>query len=165
MNESRRIDLLPPIAKESSDKRNDVVFQIGTAKYGVRTPDGELDDDALQKVAAHENVRMFEIKLSQGAKPGKGGILPAEKITPEIAEIRGIPEGKPSISPNRHEEIDDWGDLLDMVGHIREVTGKPVGFKTVVGAPEPLAELFDLIVHRGADCAPDFITVDGGDGA
>lgn len=142
----------------------DIVFQIGTAKYGVRDADGKLSDDKLRAVAAHEQVRMFELKLAQGAKPGKGGILPAAKVSAEIAAIRGIKEGEASISPNRHPEIDDWGDLLDMICHIREVTGKPVGFKTVVGAVEPFAELFDLIVHRGADCAPDFITIDGGEG-
>ena len=115
-------------------------------------------------MAAHPEVKMFELKLAQGAKPGKGGILPADKVNNEIAEIRGIPAGQASVSPNRHEEIDDWGDLLDMVGHIREVTGKPVGIKTVVGRVDPFAELFDLILHRGPDCAPDFITIDGGEG-
>ena len=142
----------------------DIVFQIGTAKYGVRDADGNLSDDKLRAVAAHDQVRMFEIKLAQGAKPGKGGILPAAKVSAEIAQIRGIREGEASISPNRHTEVDDWGDLLDMICHIREVTGKPVGFKTVVGAVEPFAELFDLIAHRGAECAPDFVTIDGGEG-
>jgi glutamate synthase domain-containing protein 2 len=142
----------------------DIVFQIGTAKYGVRDGEGRLSDDRLREVAAHPRVKMFEIKLAQGAKPGKGGILPAEKVTPEIARIRGIPEGKASISPNRHEEIDDWGDLLDMVAHIREVTGKPVGFKTVVGDMEPMAELFYQIGERSVEAAPDFITIDGGEG-
>jgi glutamate synthase domain-containing protein 2 len=142
----------------------DVVFQIGTAKYGVRNPDGSLNDDKLREVAAHEAVKMFELKLAQGAKPGKGGILPAEKITPEIAQIRGIVPGEDSLSPNRHLEIDDWGDLLDMIAHIREVTGKPVGIKTVAGGAEPFEELFRLIIERGEDSAPDFITLDGGEG-
>ena len=109
-------------------------------------------------------VKMFELKLAQGAKPGKGGILPAEKVSDEIAKIRGIRVGEASISPNRHPEIDDWDDLLDMLTHIREVTGKPVGFKTVIGAIEPFEELFDRIVARGVDAAPDFITIDGGEG-
>ncbi len=142
----------------------DIVFQIGTAKYGVRDAEGRLSDDKLRAVAEYPQVRMFEIKLSQGAKPGKGGILPAEKVSAEIAGIRGIAEGQPSISPNRHVEVDDWGDLLDLIGHIREVTGKPVGFKAVVGSAEQFRELFELIHHRGADCAPDFITIDGGEG-
>ncbi|MEI4231448.1 FMN-binding glutamate synthase family protein [Roseovarius sp. D22-M7] len=142
----------------------DIVYQIGTAKYGVRDGDGNLCDDSLRAVAAHENVRMFEVKLAQGAKPGKGGILPGEKVTPEIAAIRGIPEGRDSISPNRHADIDDFGELLDVIGHIREVTGRPVGFKTVVGSSLVWEEMFERIVARGAASAPDFITIDGGEG-
>ncbi|MDF0602484.1 FMN-binding glutamate synthase family protein [Psychromarinibacter sp. C21-152] len=142
----------------------DLVFQIGTAKYGVRDEAGRLSDDKLRELAAHEQVKMFEIKLAQGAKPGKGGILPAEKVTSEIASIRGIPAGQSSLSPNRHIEVDDWGDLLDMVAHVREVTGKPVGIKTVLGAAEPLGELMALIRARGEESAPDFITIDGGEG-
>lgn len=142
----------------------DIVFQIGTAKYGVRTADGKLSDDKLREVASHETVRMFEIKLAQGAKPGKGGILPAAKINAEIAKIRGIKEGSDSISPNRHEEVDDWNDLLDMIAHVREVTGKPVGIKTVMGGTGAIAEFFDCIKKRGSDMAPDFITIDGGEG-
>lgn len=142
----------------------DIVFQIGTAKFGVRDHDGNLSDDKLREVAAHDAVRMFEIKLAQGAKPGKGGILPGEKVTAEIARIRGLKVGQDGISPNRHAEVDDWDDLLDFIGHIREITGKPVGIKTVVGAEAPIKDLFDTINARGADCAPDFITVDGGEG-
>ena len=142
----------------------DIVFQIGTAKYGVRNPDGSLNDDKLRKVAAHEQVKMIELKLSQGAKPGKGGILPGEKVTREIAEIRGIEPGHDSISPNRHPEIDSASDLLDMIAHIREVSGLPTGFKAVIGAYGWLDELFELIWERGAESAPDFITIDSGDG-
>lgn len=142
----------------------DIVFQIGTAKYGVRDANGNLSDDKLREIAAHDQVRMFEIKLSQGAKPGKGGILPGEKINAEIAEIRGIPMGQDSISPNRHREIRNFHELLDMVTHVREVTGKPVGIKTVVGSEEVFRELFNVIVARGSHSAPDFITLDGGEG-
>ena len=142
----------------------DIVFQIGTAKYGVRNHDGNLDDDKLRAVAAHDTVRMFEIKLAQGAKPGKGGILPGAKVTAEIAKIRGIPAGQDSISPNRHPEMNSFDDLLDLIQHVREVTGKPVGIKTVVGSEEVMRDLFDTILKRGADSAPDFITLDGGEG-
>ena len=142
----------------------DVVFQIGTAKYGVRDAQGRLSDEKLRAAAAHENVRMFELKLAQGAKPGKGGILPGAKVTAEIAAIRGIPEGADSLSPNRHLEVDDWGDLLDLIAHMRDVTGKPVGIKTVVGTESGIQGLFDEIVKRGADAAPDFVTIDGGEG-
>ncbi|MDJ0708898.1 MAG: FMN-binding glutamate synthase family protein [Woeseiaceae bacterium] len=142
----------------------DIVFQIGTAKYGVRAGDGSLDDSKLREVAAHDTVRMFEIKLSQGAKPGKGGILPGEKVTEEIANIRHIKVGEDSISPNRHPEINSANDLLDMINHVREVTGKPVGFKSVIGAYGWLDELFEEVNRRGIESAPDFITVDSGDG-
>lgn len=142
----------------------DLVFQIGTAKYGVRKNDDSLNDDKLRDVAAHEQVKMFELKLAQGAKPGKGGILPGEKITEEIAEIRGIPRDTDSISPNRHVEVDNFSDLLDFIAHIREVTGKPVGIKTVMGTPDTFRPLFEEIIRRGPDSAPDFITIDGGEG-
>ena len=142
----------------------DIVFQIGTAKYGVRDEHGELADDKLRAVAAHEQVRMFELKLSQGAKPGKGGILPGVKVTAEIAAIRGIPAGQDSLSPNRHVEVDSAAALLDLIERIRHVTGKPTGFKTVIGAYGWLDELCDEIRRRGVGSAPDFITVDSGDG-
>ncbi|WP_106609417.1 FMN-binding glutamate synthase family protein [Shimia abyssi] len=142
----------------------DLVYQIGTAKFGVRDDDGGLSDEKLRDIAAHETVRMFEIKMAQGAKPGKGGILPGEKVTEEIAKIRGLKVGQDGISPNRHREIDNFDHLLDMICHIRDVTGKPVGIKTVVGAEESFRELFETIARRGADSALDFITIDGGEG-
>jgi len=142
----------------------DIVFQIGTAKYGVRDEQGRLDESKLKEIAGHEQVRMFEIKLSQGAKPGKGGILPGAKVTEEIANIRGIPVGEASISPNRHPEINSAADLLDMIDQVRRVTGKPTGFKAVIGAYGWLSELFAEIRKRGIQSAPDFITVDSGDG-
>lgn len=142
----------------------DIVFQIGTAKYGVRNKDGGLSDDKLREVSQMPQVKMFEIKLAQGAKPGKGGILPAAKVNAEIAAIRGIEQGTSSISPNRHPEISSVGDLLDMIAHIREISGKPVGFKTVLGSPEWLHNLCAEIKKRGETSAPDFITIDSGDG-
>jgi len=142
----------------------DIVFQIGTAKYGVRDAQGNLSDDKLREVAAHDQVRMFEIKLSQGAKPGKGGILPGAKVTAEIAAIRGIPEGEDSISPNRHVEVDSAEDLLDMIDRVRRVTGKPVGFKAVIGAYGWIETMCEEIHRRSIASAPDFITVDSADG-
>ncbi|MBY6092796.1 FMN-binding glutamate synthase family protein [Pseudooceanicola sp. 502str34] len=142
----------------------DIVYQIGTAKYGVRDAEGRLNDEKLRQVAAHPQVKMFELKLAQGAKPGKGGILPGAKVDEEVSRIRGIHVGQDSISPNRHLDIADFGQLLDMIGHIREVTGRPVGFKTVIGSSDAYEELFELILERGPDCAPDFITIDGGEG-
>ena len=142
----------------------DIVFQIGTAKYGVRDEQGQLSDEKLRQVAAHEQVRMFEIKMSQGAKPGKGGILPGGKVTPEIAKIRGIPVGEDSISPNRHPDVDNPGQLLDLLARVRQVTGKPVGFKAVIGAYGWLDSLCTEIQRRGIESAPDFITIDSADG-
>ena len=142
----------------------DIVFQIGTAKYGVRTPDGALSDEKLKEIAGYKQVRMFEIKMSQGAKPGKGGILPGGKVTVEIARIRGIEEGADSLSPNGHTDIKKVEDLLDMIEHIRELTGKPVGFKAVIGASGWLDDLFKEIHSRGIQSAPDFITIDSADG-
>ncbi|MDH3632169.1 MAG: FMN-binding glutamate synthase family protein [Gammaproteobacteria bacterium] len=142
----------------------DLVVQIGTAKYGVRDLEGNLDDGKLKQLAAYEQVRMFEIKLSQGAKPGKGGILPGAKVSPQIAEIRGIQVGQDSISPNRHPDINSVDELLNMINHIRILTGRPVGFKSVIGASGWLEELFDEVNRRGIESAPDFITVDGAEG-
>ena len=142
----------------------DLVFQIGTAKYGVRDAEGNLSDEKLAAVAGHERVRMFEIKLSQGAKPGKGGILPAEKVTEEIANIRFIAPGKDSISPNRHREVNSESDLLDFIGRVRRITGKPTGFKAVVGNYDWLETMCNEIKARGVESAPDFITVDSADG-
>ncbi|MDO6774510.1 FMN-binding glutamate synthase family protein [Shewanella sp. 3_MG-2023] len=142
----------------------DLVFQIGTAKYGVRNEQGLLDDQKLEQIAAHDQVKMFEIKLSQGAKPGKGGILPGLKVTSEIAAIRGIPVGEDSISPNGHPEFNQVGDILDMVAHIRNITGKPTGIKAVVGDEQWLINLCEEILLRGIEHAPDFFTLDSSEG-
>lgn len=142
----------------------DIIVQIGTAKYGVRDADGNLSDEKLKKLASYDQIKMFEIKLSQGAKPGKGGILPAIKVTREVAEIRGIPEHEDSISPNRHADIKSVDQLLDVIDHIREVTGKPTGCKFVLGSYEWLHELCKAIHARGIENAPDFITLDSADG-
>ncbi len=142
----------------------DIIFQIGTAKYGIRNEDGSLNDEKLKHMADHEQVKMFEIKLSQGAKPGKGGILPGAKVTKIIAETRGIAEGKDSISPNRHPEINSIDELLDFITHVRAVTGKPTGIKAVVGSYSWLEQFCEKIHERGIESAPDFFTLDSGDG-
>jgi len=142
----------------------DLVVQIGTAKYGVRDLDGNLSDDKLKALAQYDQVKMFEIKLSQGAKPGKGGILPGVKVSQEIAEIRGIPVGEDSISPNRHPDINSVDELIAMIKRIRDLTGRPVGFKCVIGASDWLDELFELVNEIGIENAPDFIAIDGAEG-
>ena len=162
----------------------DLVCQIGTAKYGVRTADGHLDPEKLKSLAARESVKMFEIKISQGAKPGKGGILPADKVTPEIAAQRGIPVGEASISPPGHEEINSASDLFDFIHQVRELTGKPTGFKICIGNMDDFRAVLEVLVVAAqkasesvaadqskqvfeaylADYAPDFITLDSGNG-
>ena len=107
-------------------------------------------------------IKMFEIKLSQGAKPGKGGILPGIKVTPEIAAIRGIPAGENSNSPNRHPEIGNNDDLLDFIARVKAITGKPVGIKAVLGAYGWLEDFTARIHARGI--WPDFFTLNSGDG-
>jgi len=140
----------------------DVIMQIGTAKYGVRDADGKLSDARLRELAPR--VRAFELKLSQGAKPGKGGVLPAAKVSEEIARIRGIAPHKASISPNRHPDIANADELLDMIGRLRDVTGKPVGIKTAIGGWQFMHQLGDAIQRRGIELAPDFLVIDGGEG-
>ncbi|AWB57999.1 MULTISPECIES: FMN-binding glutamate synthase family protein [unclassified Colwellia] len=142
----------------------DLIFQIGTAKYGVRDEHGQLCDKRLAALAAKPQIKMFEIKMSQGAKPGKGGILPGKKVTEEIAAIRGIKVGVDSISPNAHPDIKSVKDILTMVNRIRNVTGKPVGFKAVIGESLWLRDLLEEINLQGAEFAPDFITIDSADG-
>lgn len=142
----------------------DLVYQFGTAKYGARNKQGGFDFDKLKEVGQIPQVKMIELKLAQGAKPGKGGILPAEKVTEQIAKIRGIEAGVASISPNRHPEISNAIELLDMINKIRDASGLPVGFKMVMGSNDWLIELFEEIHVRGIESAPDFITLDSGDG-
>ena len=141
----------------------DVIMQMGTAKYGARDAAGKLSEDRLRDLASHPEVRMFEVKLAQGAKPGKGGILPGVKVTAEIAAIRGIPAGQDSISPNRHHDIGSIRELGQFVDRVRGVTGRPVGVKFVVGDPEFLDEWFADCLSYPEGC-PDYIQVDGGEG-
>jgi len=140
----------------------DVIMQIGTAKYGIRNADGTLSAQRAKELA--QVVKAFEIKLSQGAKPGKGGVLPGAKVTEEIARIRGIPVGEDSISPNRHCDIANVDDLLDRIAYVRELTGRPVGVKTAIGGWLFINELCEAVLRRGKEYAPDFIAIDGGEG-
>jgi glutamate synthase domain-containing protein 2 len=140
----------------------DIIMQVGTAKYGIRNLDGSFSPQKAKQIAQH--VKAFEIKLSQGAKPGKGGVLPGGKVTDEIASIRGIPVGKDSISPNRHYDIADMDQLLEKVAYLRDLTGRPVGIKTAIGGWEFINELCEIVLRRGKEYAPDFLHVDGGEG-
>jgi glutamate synthase domain-containing protein 2 len=140
----------------------DIIMQIGTAKYGIRNLDGTFSREKASELA--RVVKAFEIKLSQGAKPGKGGVLPGSKVTEEIARIRGIPAGQDSISPNRHRDIANVEQLLDQVAYIRDITGRPVGVKTAIGGWEFINDLCDVILRRGREYAPDFLAIDGAEG-
>ena len=140
----------------------DVIMQIGTANYGIRDSAGMFSPSRAKELG--KVVKAFEIKLSQGAKPGKGGVLPGSKVTAEIAGIRGIPVGRDSISPNRHRDIASVDDLLDRIVMIRDLTGRPVGVKTAIGGWEFINDLCDAVSRRGPDAAPDFLVIDGGEG-
>lgn len=140
----------------------EVIMQIGTARYGIRDQHGEFSKERALQLAPR--VSAFEIKLSQGAKPGKGGVLPGGKVTEEIAQIRGIPAGEDSLSPNRHSDIANIDELLDRIAMIRELTGKPVGVKTAIGGWEFSHSLCESVLRRGQDYAPDFLVIDGGEG-
>ena len=140
----------------------DLVFQIGTAYYGCRDEHGRFDLDRLLAVVESAPVKAIEIKLSQGAKPGLGGLLPAAKVTPEIAEIRGIPEGQDCASPSRHTAFDDVDSMLDWVEMLADATGLPVGIKSAVGDLGFWHALVDGM--RDGQRGVDFITIDGGEG-
>ena len=141
----------------------DIVFHFGTAYFGVRNDNGGFSMEKMKAlVEEHDCIRAIEIKLSQGAKPGKGGVLPASKITKEIAEIRGIPLGQDVLSPACHTAFSNIPELLDFIENIAGNTGLPVGFKSAVGKMDMWEELTDLMLER--DTGPDFIAIDGGEG-
>ena len=141
----------------------DVVFQFGTGYFGVRNKDGSFSLDKLEKLVENNPfVRAIELKLSQGAKPGKGGVLPASKITKEIAGIRGVEMGHDVISPSFHTAFNDIDEMLDLIEQIAERTGIPVGIKAAVGRLEQWEYLADKIKEKGT--GPDFISIDGGEG-
>jgi len=140
----------------------DLIFQMGTAKFGVRGEDGRLDEQKLRDLAAQESIKMIEIKFSQGAKPGKGGLLPKEKITEEISELRGIPMGHDVVSPPSHIECVDLETSVRFIKHVQDISQLPVGIKLCVGNP---AEFEGLVSEmKRQDIFPDWITVDGAEG-
>ncbi|MGY1915414.1 FMN-binding glutamate synthase family protein [Blastococcus sp. SYSU DS0973] len=140
----------------------ELVYQIGTAYFGCRDAHGRFDLDRLKDLVAGAPVRALEIKLSQGAKPGLGGVLPAAKVSAEIAAARGVPEGVDCVSPSRHAEFSDVDSLLDWVELLATETGLPVGIKSAVGDMEFWEELTELMSSTGRGV--DFVTIDGGEG-
>jgi glutamate synthase (ferredoxin) len=140
----------------------DLVFQIGTAYFGCRDEQGRFDIGRLRHLVEHAPIKALEIKLSQGAKPGLGGVLPGPKVSREIAETRGVQEAKDCISPSRHSEFDDVDSMLDFVERLADETGLPVGIKSAVG---DLTFWHDLAEQmQTSNRAVDFITIDGGEG-
>lgn len=142
---------------------SDVVFHFGTGYFGVRTEDGNFSMEKMKKLV-QENpfIRAIELKLSQGAKPGKGGVLPGAKISKEIAEIRGVEEGKDVLSPPTHKAFTTLPEMVDFIEAIAEETGVPVGIKAAIGKLDQWEELTDIMKKTGK--GPDFITIDGGEG-
>jgi glutamate synthase domain-containing protein 2 len=141
----------------------DLIWQVGTGYFGCRTPDGQFDPERFTENATRDEVKMIEIKISQGAKPGHGGILPAKKITPEVAEIRGVPLGADVISPPAHSAFSNPTELLEFVTRLRELSGgKPVGFKLCIGKRREFLAVCKAMLETGLH--PDFISVDGGEG-
>ena len=141
----------------------DIIWQVGTGYFGCRTKDGDFDPDLFKEKANAPQVKMIEIKLSQGAKPGHGGILPAVKISDEIAEIRNVPKGQDVISPPYHRAFDSPIGLMKFIEKLRELSnGKPVGFKFCVGRKSEFIAICKAINETGI--YPDFITVDGSEG-
>ncbi len=145
----------------------DLIWQIGTGYFGCRTPEGDFDPEAFEKNALQDQVRMIEVKISQGAKPAHGGVLPAEKNSEEIARARGVEPHTKIVSPSRHSAFDDEYGLLDFIVQLRGLSGgKPVGFKLCMGERREFLEICRAMEEKGV--YPDFITIDdsnGGTGA
>jgi len=144
------------------DHGSDLIWQLGTGYYGARAADGKFDEKRFVEMCDRYNVKAIEIKLSQGAKPGRGGVLPGKKVTKEIASIRGIPIGKSCLSPNAHRMFSNADEMLDFVEHVAELSGVPVGIKSAVGQLEFWHELTGLM--KKGDRGIDYLAIDGGEG-
>lgn len=141
----------------------DLVWEIGSGYFGCRTAEGRFDPDRFAEQAAIEQIRMIEVKLSQGAKPGHGGLLPAAKVTPEIAQARGIPAWQDSLSPAAHSAFSTPVEMMEWLARLRELSGgKPVGFKLCIGHRWEFLALTKAMLRTGI--TPDFIVVDGAEG-
>ncbi len=141
----------------------DIILQIGSGYFACRNPDGSFSSEKFAEISADPQVKMVEIKLSQGAKPGHGGVLPAAKVTEEIAQIRGIPVGRDCISPACHPAFSTPIELMDFIAELRRLSGgKPIGFKLCIGHPWEFLALVKAMLQTGI--TPDFIVVDGKEG-
>jgi glutamate synthase domain-containing protein 2 len=146
-----------------AEQGGDVIWEIGSGYFGCRTPEGAFSPEKFAAVARNPQIRMIEIKLSQGAKPGHGGVLPAAKVTEEIAAIRGVPLGQDCISPARHSAFSTPLELIGFIAQLRALSGgKPVGFKLCLGQPVEFLAICKAMLASGV--TPDFIVVDGKEG-
>jgi glutamate synthase domain-containing protein 2 len=151
------------LSKHHLEPGGDVIWQIGTGYFGCRTEEGDFSPELFAKNAAHPQVKMIEIKVSQGAKPGHGGILPGAKVTEEIAEARLVPMGKDVFSPTYHKAFSTPLEMMAFIRQLRELSGgKPVGFKICIGAPVEFMAIVKAML--ATDTYPDFIVVDGAEG-
>ncbi|MFD9687179.1 FMN-binding glutamate synthase family protein [Kitasatospora sp. NPDC059146] len=141
----------------------DLIWEIGTGYFGCRTEDGDFDPGAFAEKAAHPHVKCVSLKLSQGAKPGIGGVLPGSKVDARIARVRGVPEGRTVVSPPYHRVFSTPRELVRFIGRMRELTGgKPTGFKLCVGSRQQFLAVCKAMLEEGV--TPDFIVVDGAEG-
>ncbi|MCB0419540.1 MAG: FMN-binding glutamate synthase family protein [Bdellovibrionales bacterium] len=141
----------------------DIIWQIGTGYFGCRTLEGKFDADRFAQLSKHPQIKMIEIKISQGAKPGHGGILPGGKVTQEISQIRGVPIGKDVLSPPTHAMFSNPKELIEFIAQLRELSGgKPIGIKLCIGKRREFIAICKAIVERNS--GPDYIAVDGGEG-
>ena len=151
------------ISRYHREHGGDLIWELGSGYFGCRTADGHFDPGAFQEKAASDQVKMIEIKLSQGAKPGHGGILPGAKVTEEIAAARGVPMGEDCISPARHRAFSTPVEMMEFIGELRRLSGgKPVGFKLCLGHPWEFMSIVKAM--RQTSILPDFIVVDGAEG-
>lgn len=151
------------VSKYHRENGGDLIMQVATGYFGFRNEDGTFSAEKFQKVATNPQIKMIEIKLSQGAKPGHGGVLPAAKITPEIAETRGVSMGIDCVSPATHSEFSNPMQMVGFIQRLRELSGdKPVGFKFCVGHPWEFFAICKAMI--ATSIYPDFIVVDGAEG-
>jgi glutamate synthase domain-containing protein 2 len=151
------------ISRHHREGGGDLIYEIGSGYFGCRTPDGAFSPEKFAKQAARDQVKMIEVKLSQGAKPGHGGMLPAAKITQEIAEARDVPMGEDCVSPASHSAFSTPTGMMNFLGQLRELSGgKPVGFKLCIGHQREFMCMVKAMLETGI--IPDFIVVDGTEG-
>ena len=146
-----------------AENGGDIVWEIGSGYFGCRTPEGVFSPEKFAEVAKNPQIKMIEIKLSQGAKPGHGGVLPAAKVTAEIAAIRGVPQGRDCISPPGHGAFTTPREMMGFIKQLRDLSGgKPIGFKLCLGQPVEFLAICKAMLETGV--TPDFIVVDGKEG-